>query len=128
MSLLFPFPAALTNIIRVSEKQLLATSYLPACLPVRLSVCPLHRTTWPQIIGFSLHMIFEYLLRSVQDICVSLKSKNNFGYFTLSPAHSYEHISLNSYNDNCFWHNAQRKSKYTILFNTFFFFGKSCRL
>jgi hypothetical protein len=92
---------------------------------VRLSLClfpRLHGTTRLPLDRFSLNLIFDYFLNSVETVQVWLKSDNNNGYFTWRNVYSYHNISLNSsYNKKYFWQNLYRESKRTFYVQHFFF-------
>ena len=69
--LLYFIPTALTILMHVTEEGISAAACKSACLPAH----PLW-TTWLQLMEFSWNLIFEYLLKSVQKIEISLKFYN----------------------------------------------------
>ena len=99
-----------------SKEQLLA--------PSRLSVC---LSTWNNnSLWTDFHEIwyFSIFQKYVQKIQVSLKSDKINGYLTGRPIYIFDHISLNSKNENCF--KVVEQVKTHILFNTLF--QKLCHL
>jgi len=75
----------------------------------------------------SWNLIFASFSKSVQKIQVPLKSVKNSGYFIWRPMFLFDHISLNSsQNEKCFRHNLYRKSKNTLC--QIILFTKSCLL
>jgi len=62
---------------------------------VRLSVRP-HGKIWTQLQWFSWNLKFEYFRKSVHKLQISLQSDTNNGYFTRTPIHIFDHISLSS--------------------------------
>ena len=74
-----------------------------------------HRTTWLPLERFSWNLLFEYFLKICQENSSCLKTWQEWQYFTWRTR--YILISLNAaYNEECFRHKLQRKSKLQFFF------------
>jgi hypothetical protein len=66
--------------------------------------------------------------KSIEKIQVLLKSDKKNGYFTCKPICMYDHISLSSYNKQCFWKKKLCRKSKRIFYVQKNLFRKLCRL
>ena len=80
-----------------------------------------NETTRHPLDGFPLTLMFEYFLKSVENVKVSLQSNKNSEDFMWGPVMFFDHILLSSYwNEKRFRQTLWRKSRHILCSITFF--------